>query len=324
MNVFLLCAGEGTRFRPYTTIKPKPAIPFLGVPMAAYSLFWAEELDTTLTVVNTFHLSSQIRDLITSIPVGEAPVQFSDERPELKGAAGGLKFAQPFFDSDTILIMNGDEVFLPHREGQLAKAYEYHKKGGHWMTIVGMKYPGVGSKFGGVWTRGDREVLGFGKQPPNGADFGWHFIGPIFVSREIFDLIPAGAPANIFYDTAIAGIAQGKPVRIFEVEGWWNETGNVADYLQGTREAMGIAHNESTYAASYFRELCMRFHPKMQLRGKSILVCDETPNLDVDAVEGFAVLGRGVHLKPGVRLHDVVLGDGASVTESLAQQFVLK
>lgn len=65
MNVMLLAAGEGTRLRPYTEILPKPAIPFLTIPLAAHALSFLRGFTIDKLVVNTFHLPHKIHELST-------------------------------------------------------------------------------------------------------------------------------------------------------------------------------------------------------------------------------------------------------------------
>src|SRR3954469_5670279 len=111
MNIFILAAGEGTRFRPYTTIKPKPAIPFLNVPLAFYSLAFLDTMALDNVIVNTFHLSEKIVKAFERSGIPKKSIRFSQEKPSIQGSGGALKYAEKLFDkSKNILMMNGDEV----------------------------------------------------------------------------------------------------------------------------------------------------------------------------------------------------------------------
>ena len=177
MNLLLLCAGEGTRFRPHTLTTPKPAIPFLGIPLACYSLSWAEELSIQKLVANTYHLPEGIHQLIKGIRHGISNVAFSDEFPKLMGSGGGIAAAANHLQGyDEFLVMNGDEVFLPKRTGFLKEALEQHRSENRLATLFVMEHPEVGKKFGGVWATAENRILGFGKTPVSGAKKGWHFL----------------------------------------------------------------------------------------------------------------------------------------------------
>ena len=63
INGILLSAGLGTRLRPYTYDTPKPAIPFLSIPLAVYPLTLLAEFEIQNLVVNTHHLPEKIENL---------------------------------------------------------------------------------------------------------------------------------------------------------------------------------------------------------------------------------------------------------------------
>lgn len=316
MNLMLLCAGEGTRLRPHTLVLPKPAVPFLTVPMAAYGLEWAKEIAPDRLIVNTYHLPGKIHDLFHAV-APKADLRFSDEAPTLMGSGGGIMKARKLIDGDDFLAMNGDEIFLPSRDGQLREARERHVGSRALATLVVMKYPGVGSVFGGVWADGDGRVRGFGKTPIEGATAGWHYIGAIFLSRRVFDYLPPEGPSNLLYDALAAAIAKGESVRVAPVEGWWHETGNEADYLKATGESLAFLGGTFTGQKSFLEAVLRARSPKA--------VFEKTPHgalLSFDGlplsaeIEGFAVLGRGAKLAAGTKNKNAVLGDGVRATEA--------
>lgn len=321
MNLFLLCAGEGTRFRPHTLERPKPAIPFLGIPLASYSLQWAKELPLTKTVINTYYLPEKLHAHLTANPLLAKPYEFSDEQPELRGSSGGLKFAESKLPGDPVLIMNGDEVFFPEREGYLREALEFHRAEKNLMTLIVMDYPGVGTQFGGIWTDAQNNFLGVGKNAAPGAHKGWHFIGPLIVSREIFSMIPAGTPANILYDTAMLGLQQKKNIRAFPVRGWWHEMGNVKDYLEGTDKALTLLRDQNAYASKFFGAMAAKFHPRHQWiheKDRRFLLCEPNSSLEL---EGFGVVGEGV--RGSGKIKNSVVGDGVQFNETIDNRLVL-
>ncbi|RYZ68331.1 MAG: mannose-1-phosphate guanyltransferase, partial [Proteobacteria bacterium] len=90
MNVMLLAAGEGTRLRPHTLIRPKPTIPFLNLPLAAYPLSLLEDMRVDRLVVNTFHLPTKVVDLFINLNHGARKLHFSHEINQIMGSGGGL------------------------------------------------------------------------------------------------------------------------------------------------------------------------------------------------------------------------------------------
>lgn len=310
MTLMLLCAGEGTRLRPHTGILPKPAIPFLTVPLAAYGLAWAKEIAPSRVVVNSFHLPEKIHALFRSLAPPD--LKFSNEQPFLMGSGGGIMKAKPHLTGDDFLVMNGDEVFLPSEPGQLAAAAEGHRRSGALATLAVMKYPGVGTAFGGVWVDAANRVLGFGKTKPAGAVTGWHYIGALFLSSRIFNYLPEGEASNILTDGLLGGIARGENVRIAEVRGWWHETGNEKDYLAGTAGALPFFFSRESAEGAFLRALLAKHRPRAQWekRENAYILQADGSSFPPAGCEGFIVLGENSSLREGTSNENAVLGDG--------------
>lgn len=322
MTLMLLCAGEGTRLRPHTQTLPKPAIPFLTVPMAAYGLEWAREVSPDSIIVNTYHLPEKIHRLFHTLQ-GVKNVAFSDEQPVLLGSGGGIKKARPLIQGEDILVMNGDEIFLPARKGFLGEALEKHRNSNALATMVVMKYPGVGSVFGGVWTRQDGSVLGFGKNEIPGAVRAWHYIGAVFLSRRIFDFILKAGESNLLYDALTTAIAAGEKVLTFPVEGWWHETGNEKDYLAATAGAMDILVQRQGYEFDFLKSVLVAQSPDARFeKSETTRVLSFGQKINAER-KGFIVLGRGSSLAPGTENENAVLGEGVQAQVALHQRLLL-
>lgn len=305
MTLFLLCAGEGTRFRPHTLQTPKPALPFLGVPLAHYSLEWAKELSPKQLVVNTYHLPEKIHALFQK-PVFGSKVLFSDEAPLLRGSGGALSFAASLLKSDPFLVMNGDEVFLPTFPGQLQAALDAHQREDRLATLIVMEHPEVGQKFGGVWTDSKNQVLGFHKKSWPGADRGWHFIGAAIYSKRLLARMHADRVTNILYEDLTQAIQEGESVGIHPVRGAWYETGNEVSYLEATESCLQLLSRQAP-ESQLLQALLSREFPAWHLdEDKHLLSLRGQQTLSYE-IEGFGVLGPQVHLTGSGRLQRVVL-----------------
>lgn len=237
MNVFFLAAGLGTRLRPLTNVYPKPCVPFLNVPMGLYAFRYLEQLNIDVCVANTFHLPKLVEKLYLNQPFYKNKFQFSEEQKNILGSAGGLRKAARFFSSDeTILMLNADEVFFTSERMFLKKAYQQHIFNNNLATLVVMKHPEAGSKFGAIWTNGIK-VRNIGKTNTDSDLQPWHYIGAIFLNKRIMSLIPENKESNIFYDVLVNEL-QNSSVEIFGIESDWYETGNAADYFAATQEAL--------------------------------------------------------------------------------------
>jgi mannose-1-phosphate guanylyltransferase len=241
----LFAAGLGTRLRPHTNTHPKPAIPLLGIPLGYYLFPYFDKLSVDNFVVNTFHLPEQIHQLYKSI---DPKIKFSDEINSIKGSGGGLKQAENLFGPhpETILVCNSDEVLFTKEDDFLQNALKKHQENQAFATLVVMKHPLAGAKFGAIWTDGNGRVVHIGKDAPQGKAQPWHFIGLQFLSPQIFSMIKLGEESNIFYDVMIHQL-QNELVKIYPIDADWYETGNIDDYTEAKKEIIKKLNVEPQY-----------------------------------------------------------------------------
>lgn len=313
MKSLFLCAGEGTRFRPWTTILPKPALPCMNLPLAAYPTFWARELGHLEVCANTHHLGSLIQRTFQSPALADLNASFSDETGKLMGPAGGLKLAEKHLRGDGVfLVMNGDEVFLPDRDGFLIRALESHQKAKALCTIVVMEHPEAGTTFGAVWADTHGRVRGFGKSSPAPGLRPWHFIGAYFAHEAVIDLIPADRPTNIFYDI-LCNELERSFVQVQPVSGLWHETGNIADYLKTHAALFKTLEMDAKHPHRIFLEKMLastRLESRLEKVGAgSVLRFAHDPLAKNIQVEGYLAIGSGSRIGEGSSLKNVVLGE---------------
>ncbi len=240
MIVFMLAAGLGTRLRPVTNLHPKPCVPFLNVPMGLYAFRYLKSLSVEQLVINTFHLPEKITELYETQPYFKGQIDFSHEQGAILGSSGGLKKASRLFKNQTdqtVLMMNADEILFDYDAEFLKKAHQKHISENNWATLVVMKHPDAGGKFGAVWCEHDGQVKVIGKVRPSETATPYHYIGFIFLNREILTTIPDGIETNIFYDI-LKHQLNVKKVGIHEISCTWFETGNYADYFDGTQKIL--------------------------------------------------------------------------------------
>lgn len=314
MNLLLLCAGEGTRFRPHTLRLPKPALPFLGIPLACYSLSWSEELALKGLVANTYHLPAEIHHLLTEINHGFSKVSFSDEAPSLMGSGGGIAKAAPSLQGhENFLVMNGDEVFLPQRPGFMKDALAAHQSEDRLATLFVMEHPEVGQKFGGVWTDEGTRVLGFGKAALPGSAKGWHFIGAALYSNRLLQRLSLQIASNILYDDLTRALQEGEKVHIHPVQGWWHETGNEIDYLKATSDCLRLLSVDAP-EAELLKKALRRYAGEdwaLEKTPASLSLRFQSSNVSNESLlEGYNVIGKKASLGGLSKIRNVVLGTG--------------
>ncbi len=236
MNLFFLAAGLGTRLRPLTNKYPKPCVPFLNVPMGLYQFRFLNDLNISTITANSFHLPEQVASLYK-----KHNASISVETRSIAGSAGGLLKASRYFNSDdeTILMMNADEIFFTADHSFLKKAYEQHISKQSLATLVVMKHPEAGHKFGAIWCDQQNIVQTImpAKNKPEQILEPYHYIGVIFLNKKILKLIPENKETNIFYDVLIHEL-KNQSVQTYKLDCTWYETGNPQDYLGATKQVL--------------------------------------------------------------------------------------
>jgi len=106
----VLTAGLGTRLRPLTDVRAKPAIPVAGQPMIRRIIRWLVSRGVTDLVLNVHHLPETLTAVVGDGSDLAARVRYSWEQPRVLGTAGGPRLALPLVATDTFFIINGDTL----------------------------------------------------------------------------------------------------------------------------------------------------------------------------------------------------------------------
>ena len=122
----VLSAGFGTRLRPLSWLRAKPALPVAGAPLIAHILRGLASHGVREAIVNLHHRSETVAAAVGDGAAFGIRVRYSWEQP-LLGSGGGPARAFSLVDGDELLIVNGDTltdidlralVRGPHRVGR--------------------------------------------------------------------------------------------------------------------------------------------------------------------------------------------------------------
>src|SRR5438132_2284786 len=208
LPAMVLSAGLGTRLRPLTDVRAKPAIPVAGIPMIRRILSWLTSHGVRDVVVNLHHRPESISAVVGDGSDLGVRVRYLWEQPIVLGAAGGPRLALPIVNADRFLLINGDVL----TDVDLGALMRSHGGSGARVTLalVPNRQP---DRYSGVRLAPDGRVTGFA---PRGEAGSYHFVGPQVVQADVFESLPAGRPARSIggvYDALIA--AQPGAIRGF-------------------------------------------------------------------------------------------------------------
>lgn len=222
----VLAAGLGTRLRPLTFSRAKPAVPVAGTPLIRHLLTGLVAQGVRQAVVNLHHRPETITAVIgDGVELG-CQVRFSWERVVL-GSAGGPRHAAPLLGHRFFLI-NGDTLC----NVDLGALLDAHRTHGAKVTLAVTANPDP-ARYGGVIADSDGRVTGFATRGDPGCP-------PLFVGVQIadasaFDTLNDGVPAASvggLYNRLAATPGQ---LRIHEVGDRFHDIGTPADYIAANR-----------------------------------------------------------------------------------------
>ena len=109
MKAMILCAGLGTRLRPWTLSHPKALVPVGGVPMLERVIDKLRSQGFDYIVVNVHHFPEQIVDFLRQRDLG-VKIAVSDESDRLLDTGGAIMKAEELlrFSDGPVLVHNVD------------------------------------------------------------------------------------------------------------------------------------------------------------------------------------------------------------------------
>ena len=241
----VLTAGLGTRLRPLTLVRAKPAVPIAGEPLVRRIIRWLRAKGISDLVLNLHHLPETIASAVGDGTDLDVRVRYSWEQPEVLGTAGGPRRALPLVGGGTFLIVNGDTL----TDVDVPALVTTHQASDALVTLalVPNDQP---HKYGGVVVDAGSRVTGFVRPGAPAADsrlraarFGaaglYHFVGVQAVEPSAFEGVPDNTSANSIgdvYDRLIA--RRPGAVRGFVTRAAFWDVGTIADYWN-TSAALG-------------------------------------------------------------------------------------
>jgi NDP-sugar pyrophosphorylase family protein len=223
-SALVLAAGLGTRLRPLTLARAKPAIPLAGDPLIRRILRWLASHQVTDIVVNLHYLPETIAAVVGDGSDLSVAVRYSWEQPRVLGSAGGPAQALPLMGGGRFFIVNGDTL----TDVDLSRLAAAHQRSGARITLA-LAPNRQPERYGGVRVDANGRVVGFVSRG-SGIESS-HFVGVQLVEADVFRSLPPGQPANTvggLYDNLIR--ADPAAISTFECGAEFWDVGTEADY----------------------------------------------------------------------------------------------
>ena len=240
MQAVVLVGGEGTRLRPLTLTRPKPALPLVDRPFLRYIVDWVGRHGVTDVVMACGFGADPLREVLGEGNGAGPRIRYVEE-PEPLGTAGPLRLAaDEGLLGDRFLVLNGD-LLTDLDLGALVRA---HERRGAVATLA--LYPvedpssyGLVRRAGGPTAPGappesvEGDVVEFLEKPdPRQIDTDEISAGAYVLERAVIDSIPPRKMVSI--EREVFPHLVGRGLYGHRLEGYWMDIGTPERYLQAS------------------------------------------------------------------------------------------
>ncbi len=342
----LLAGGQGSRLYALTTTTAKPAVSFGG----KYRIIDFTLSNCINSGLDTVGVLTQYQPLVLNEYIGNGlpwdldrafggvtilpPYQGKHGADWYKGTANAIYQNLAFidrYDADYVLILSGDHIY----KMDYSKMLDYHKKMGADCTIAVIDVPlEEASRFGIMSTNEDNSIYKFSEKPKNPdstkASMGIY----IFNKKKLADYLTVDAAdpksANDFGKNIIpAMLAAGEKMYAYPFEGYWKDVGTISSLWEANMDLLGDppAFNLSDETWRVFSRH-EAYAPQFVADGAVVSDASITEGCEIFGEVKHSVLGTGVRVMPGAKVHDsvimsgTVIGAGAEVSYSIVDSGV--
>ncbi|CAN5313179.1 hypothetical protein BH24ACT19_BH24ACT19_11710 [soil metagenome] len=293
MRAVIMAGGQGTRLRPLTSNQPKPMISIVNTPCMEHIVRLLKRYGFEDIVVTLEYMPEVIREYFGDGSAWGVKMEYSVEEEPL-GTAGSVKYVEEWL-TERFVIVSGDAL----TDVDLGKAVAFHEERGAEVTLV-LKEVDDPSEFGIVVVDDDGRVTEFLEKPDEDEVFSYTANTGIYVVEPgILQDIPEGQEYDWSKDHFPKMLEEGRPVYGFMMQGYWEDIGNIEQYMGAQRDVLDGKVRWVEPAGEKLRE--------------SVYAGSGT-EVDEETLEGPVVLGENVRVAPAARVGPYsILAPGVSV-----------
>lgn len=227
-DAMVLCAGLGTRLRPLTLERAKPAVPLLNRPLVGWSFDRLQRAGFTAVTINT-HWRPDTMVAAAQMEADALGLALSvSHESEVLGTGGGLWQARQHGSMSpdrSLLVMNGDVYF----DLDLARVLAAHESTGAAATMVVRPMP-AGATYSPVEADPSGRIVRIGKHGTSIDAPALLFTGVHMLSPEALALLPPGE-SGVMETVYQPLLAHGARIQAVVETGRWLDLGDPPGYL---------------------------------------------------------------------------------------------
>jgi len=224
MKAFIMAAGEGTRLRPLTYIRPKPLVPLGNKPIISRIISLLKSGGITDIIINLHYKGERIKGFIGKGEDLGVDIVYSEEEV-LLGTAGGVKKMEEFLP-DTFVVISGDIA----TDINIKEMVAFHKKKKALFTLA-VSIVDDPTKYGVVSLNSDGKIQKFLEKPSRDRVFSPLVNAGIYImEKEVLKDVPK----DTFYDFGKQLLPilleRNAPLYGYLSSAYWKDIGNITDY----------------------------------------------------------------------------------------------
>ena len=297
----VLAAGLGTRMRPLTLLRAKPALPVLNRPLIQWTLDLLARHGVTEVIVNLHHLP---KTMVRAVGDGRAlglDVAWSRE-VRILGTGGGPRKVRDLLGDEPFFLVNGDVLF----DFDLTELLRRHRAAGARATLALVPNPEP-RRYSSIMTGAGGWVRSLARLPRPSRGQPSLFTGIHVLDPSLLDRLHEG-PSDIVRDLYAPLIAEGEDILGVRVKGAWYDFGSPALYLRSQLKMLstgfrGLARGPLVHPAA-------RVHPRARVK-RSVVGAGAVVGEGAELVG--SVLWDGVRVGAGARVRGSILATGSRV-----------
>ena len=303
MRAMIVAAGLGTRLRPLTEWRPKPAVPIRGLPLIAYPLALLARAGVRDVAINLHHKAALLEAAARASCPDGVTLHFSHETELLHTGGGIRKVASFLAESDPCLLLGGDMVVDVDLDDLVAR----HRASGRDVTMLLRRDPRA-AQFGTIGLDGRGDLARIGERITLGDSVeGGVYTWVNVLSPRAFDTLPERRVFNHLDDWWAPAHAAGAlrvGAELLAPESCaWEPVGTPSEYLAANLHLPSLSYLDVDAVA---RKAGTRFEDGVVIGAGATLAADS-------ALER-AVVWDGERVPAGLHASDGVFAGGGFVS----------
>ena len=223
----ILAGGFGTRLREVVSDRPKPMAEIAGHPFLERLVYECRRQHIRRAILCTGYMGQAIEDYFHTHPILGVEIVYSQEESPL-GTAGALKLAAGRFETETVVVLNGDSFC----SFDIERLWDTHLRCRAAATLLLTRVPDT-SRFGSVTVSTSCDITGFTEkstQPIPGLVNAGVYLMDARLLEDVLPRVKVSLEGEVFP----ALIGHGLCGHIVDSELY--DIGTPSSYLQASRE----------------------------------------------------------------------------------------